>query len=141
MKFPYQKLPILQDSDPQKPKIARPYVPVYLHGPRGKTDAPFYALLDSGADQVLLPAELAEVVGIDDFKNTKQHSRTVGVASQVTETYYHDLHLQIEGDTRTLPTTVGFAEDVVVPLLGRALFKHFRLVIFDEAGEQVDLKT
>ncbi|MFH1192708.1 MAG: hypothetical protein V1656_00075 [Candidatus Jorgensenbacteria bacterium] len=44
--------------------MPRPYIPVYLIGKTKSTPSPYYALLDSGADKVLMPADLAQEVWI-----------------------------------------------------------------------------
>lgn len=80
MKFPYQKIPF-EGHDTRTPLIPRPILPVYLHGQKSSTPSPYYALLDSGADKVLMPAELAETVGVKDVK-TGRLEPIVGVANQ-----------------------------------------------------------
>jgi hypothetical protein len=59
VKFHYQKLPVGKFRDPGAPLIARPFIPVYLIGYSQRTESPYYALVDSGADGVLFPADLA----------------------------------------------------------------------------------
>ncbi|GEM_PF-3560746 len=141
MKFSYQKLPIHQSADPFAPKIPRPYLPIYLHGATQSTPSPYFALLDSGADTVLMPEELAELVGIKDIKTGKGPARVVGVGGQTVDIYFHDLEIQVQGDIRKLSTLVGFANTIEVPLLGRTFFKHYREVIFDERKERIELKV
>ncbi len=69
IKFQYQKLPFGKQV-PNQPLISRPFVPVHLLGKDGtKTTAPIYALLDSGADQIIFPSDVASVVGIDALKS------------------------------------------------------------------------
>ena len=141
MKFSYQKLPIHQSVDSRVPRISRPYLPIYLHNKIQSTPSPYFALLDSGADNVLMPAELAEVVGIQDIKGGKNSARIVGVGGQTVDIYFHELEIQVQGDNRRLPTIVGFAEKIEIPLLGRSFFQHFREVVFDEKRERIELKA
>lgn len=63
MKFRYQKLPLF-GHDPRKTLVARPLIPVFLVGNNQKTPSAYYALLDSGADRVIFPADLAVLVGV-----------------------------------------------------------------------------
>ncbi|PIT92016.1 MAG: hypothetical protein COU08_04135 [Candidatus Harrisonbacteria bacterium CG10_big_fil_rev_8_21_14_0_10_42_17] len=106
MKFRYQKLPIL-GSEKERRYISRPLIPVYLKG-KNRTPSPYYALLDSGADRIIFPHELGEVVGIEKIESGFLES-TTGIANQSLDVYYHNLDIQVVGDTRELPVEVGFA--------------------------------
>ena len=106
---------------------------------------PFFAMLDSGADGVLMHSDLALAIGITDIK-TGTLDKTLGIGNQVVDVYYHDdIEIQIIGDNRKLQTRVGFIESdnprQVIPLLGRTFFKHFRAVIFEENNERIELKV
>lgn len=140
MKFRYQKLPYL-GHDPSQPFIARPYLPVHLHGSGKSTRSPYYALLDSGADHVLLPADLAKEIGIAHIRTGRGPTFTVGIANQRAEVYYFDLALQLVGDARHLPIRIGFSDAIFIPILGRSFFRHFTSVTFSEAKEEVELKA
>ena len=136
MKFPYAKLPFHGNDS-----IARPYLAVYLFGGEHKTEFPFYALLDSGADRVIFPEELARVVGIEDITQSADREPTIGFAGQTVDIYYHDLELQLVGDPRKLPVSVGFAPHVSLPLLGRTFFQHFTSVCIKEKKACVEVKV
>lgn len=139
MKFPYQKT--YHAADPRRPLIARPFLPVYLHGKTKSARAPFFALLDSGADYVLFPSDLAKEVGIDDI-TTGRYEPIAAITGQNAEVYYHDgLSIQLLGDNRRLPTVIGFSDKIILPVLGRSFFRHFKSVVFNEAKEEVELKT
>jgi len=140
VKFKYQKLPI-GGYDSRKPLIPRPYIPVYLIGKNQRTGSPYYALLDSGADRVIFPRDLALEVGIKNFKSDGRHEPSIGIGNQTVDVYYHNLKLQILGDTKELNTEVGFAESMAFPILGRSFFKHFKSVVFNESKEEVELKV
>ena len=135
MKYNYLKQ---QGRDPQAAWVARPHVPVFLIGQK-KTDAPFYALLDSGADQVLMPSDLGVYIGINNIKGGRRE-QTIGIASQSTYVYFHNIKIQLTGDARELSISVGFGDDILVPLLGRSFFKHFKEIVFRESKEEVELK-
>ncbi|MEK7651372.1 MAG: hypothetical protein AAB377_02480 [Patescibacteria group bacterium] len=139
MKFSYQKLPF-EGFDTRQPLIARPILPVYLHGKNHRTPSPYYALLDSGADKILMPAELAEVVGIKDFTKGRLEP-TVGIANQRADVYYHDnLSIEIVGHSKKLSISIGFSDKIFLPILGRSFFIHFKSVIFSERKEEIELK-
>lgn len=135
MKFRYQKLPL---QGAHLPWTARPLIPVSLHSEKGSLPAPYYALLDSGADTILLPAEFAAHLGIEDL-TTGRRGAAIGVAGQRAVLYYHEVQLQIVGDPTRLDVEAGFSAEVYIPLLGRSFFAHFRKVVFMETKERVEL--
>lgn len=121
-----------------------PFIPVTLFRGREST-MPFFALLDSGADEVLMHSDFASALGIDDVK-TGILSKTLGIGNQIVDVYYHtDIEIQIVGDSRKLKTRIGFIENnesrQIIPLLGRSFFKHFKAVIFEENNERIELKV
>jgi hypothetical protein len=136
MKFPYLKTP---QKDPNKPFVARPYLPVSLISGTTKTASPYYALLDSGADSVMFPEELAPEVGITDITRGR-HEQAIGIAGQTADVYYHTLHIEVLGDGRRLLMEVGFSKKIFIPILGRTFFRHFKTVAFSEAQEEIELK-
>jgi len=140
MTFRYQRIPF-HGHDPRKPLIARPYIPVYLHGNGEQTKSPYYALLDSGADKVLFPADLAREAGISDVNAGGSVESAIGIGGQRVTINYYNLMLQVLGDERKLPIEVGFSEHIFVPLLGRSFFIHFTHVVFSEGKEMVELKS
>jgi hypothetical protein len=138
MKFGYQKLP-LGNHDSRNPLIPRPLVPIYLVGKERRTRSPYFALLDSGADKVIFPAELAEEVGVLSIEKGVLEP-TLGIAGQRADVYYHLLGLQLLGDLKVLPTEVGFSREVGLPILGRTFFRHFKTVSFSEEQEEIEFK-
>lgn len=139
MKFRYQKF-VLGHHDPTKPLVARPYIPVYLLASSKRTVSPYFALLDSGADSVLFPADLAAEVGIDDIAGGR-FEPAIGIAGQKADVFYHRAQIQVLGAPTLLPIEVGFSKDLLIPILGRTFFRHFRAVVFGEAKEEVELRT
>jgi predicted aspartyl protease len=139
VKFHYQKLPVGKFRDPDAPLIARPFIPVYLIGHSQRTESPYYALVDSGADGVLFPSDLAKEIGIEDIKTHSRYDTGLGVAGRA-DIYYHSLKLQVLGDTKELSLEIGFSDTILVPILGRSFFRCFTSVIFREAKEELELK-
>lgn len=142
MKFSYRKVP--RSSDPRDPHIGVPFIPIILHKGEEST-MPFFALLDSGADQVVMSSDFAEPLGIMNIK-TGVLEQTIGVGSQVVDVYYHEgIEVQVAGNSAKFPTRIGFVETdpgkkKVPPLLGRIFFKHFKSVSFQENNEVIELK-
>lgn len=133
IKFHYQRNPF----GSSRGLIARPFIPVYLTRDTYRS-ALIYALLDSGCDTVIFPADIAAGVGINRIETGKL-LRTIGISQGVADVYYHDLAVQIAGDNRKLSMPVGFLHGAPLPLLGRTLFHHYKLIIFREAAEEVEL--
>lgn len=137
MKFPYYKF---GTGHPNRPFVARPYIPVYLSNDSRRTESPYFALLDSGSDTVMFPTDLAKKIGIDDIK-TGHFAPAVGIAGQTADVYYHDLFVQVLGDATPVPVQVGFSDALVIPILGRPFFRHYRAVVFAETKEEVELRS
>jgi len=139
MKFRYQKLP-LGYYNPKHPLVPRPFLPIHLVGINRKTEAPFWALLDSGADRVIMPIDLAQEVGVYNVEQGRPEP-AMGISGQPVPVYYHPLNIQVIGNSNLLPIEIGFMSAIPIPLLGRSFFKHFTSVIFHEEKEEVELKT
>jgi hypothetical protein len=139
MKFGYQKF-ILGRHDSRKPLVARPLIPVFLVNGARRTRTSYYALLDSGADRIIFPADLAEEVGIGNVESGTLE-QTVGIANQRTNVYFHRLAVQVAGDRRELSVDVGFSREVGLPLLGRSFFEHFKSVTFAQPKGEIELRV
>ena len=63
----------------------------------------------------------------------------VGIAGQRADVYYHNLNIEVLGDSRSFPTEVGFSRTILLPILGRTYFRHFRMVAFHEGTEEMEL--
>ena len=83
-------------------------------------------LVDSGADDCLFPASIAESLGIDlKSGERKEYS---GIAGTV-EAYIHVIEIQIQGFEERLKIAAAFTESEEVPaILGQAgCFDHFKI--------------
>lgn len=89
MKFRYKRI---------TPTLIRPIIPVVLIY-NGKSIA-YEALVDSGADMCVFPAQIGELVGID-IKDGQRGSLG-GVIGKSGELYYHDIILSIGGNETRL---------------------------------------
>lgn len=96
MKFKYKKL---------APGLIRPIIPVTL---LYKDKSVIYeALVDSGADMCMFPAQIGEILGFD-IEDGKKGSLG-GVVGKTVDAYYHDIDIEIGGN-RT-HATIGFTEE------------------------------
>jgi hypothetical protein len=138
VKFRYQKLPF-GIQPPHRPLRARPLIPVRLSRGGKSTPSWFYALLDSGADRVLMPGDLAAELGITDLRSGRSEP-IVGVGNTRLDVHYHPVTVEVAGEGRSLLMDVGFAQVLTVPLLGRSFFGQYRAVVFNERANEVELK-
>lgn len=95
MKFKYKKL---------TPGLIRPIIPITLHY-QGKS-VQYEALVDSGADMCMFPAQIGEILGLDLKKGKK--GQMSGVIGKSADVYYHDIELEIGGNITC--ATVGFTK-------------------------------
>ncbi|MDO8576031.1 MAG: retropepsin-like aspartic protease [bacterium] len=102
----------------------RPIVEVELS--KGKQTRKFLALIDSGADQITMPAAIAEVLGIEREKCPKRSA--VGISMERTEGFIGELDFHIRNQTETFKAPVVFIDTDVPVLLGReGFFNRFRI--------------
>jgi len=102
----------------------RPVVEVELS--RGNQTRKFLALIDSGADQIHMPAAIAEVFGID--RNQCASRSSIGISMERTEGFVGELtfHIQYQPESFTAP--VVFIDTDVPVLLGReGFFDRYRI--------------
>ena len=116
--------------------MARPRIRIRLL--YGSRFVELLALVDSGADDCIFPAEVAQDLGIplDDERTMKYR----GVGSGHITAYFADIVIDV-GGTR-FPLYAGFSDaPSVVPLLGQAGFFDRFEVRFNRPKEIVELKV
>lgn len=96
MKFKYKKL---------APGLIRPIIPVTLH--YNNQSIMYEALVDSGADISMFPAQIGTLLGIDVKGGRK--GDLGGVVGKSVDAYYHDIDIEI-GDNVT-HGTAGFIDE------------------------------
>ena len=107
----------------------RPIVEVTIE--RGRQRRTFLALIDSGADQIIMPSAIAEVSGIDRA-NCPERS-VIGVSMEPIQGFVADLWLRIEHQREYFRAPVVFVDADVPVLLGRECFFDYYRVKFDQA--------
>lgn len=114
----------------------RPFVPVILS--KGKLAAfPIHALVDSGADYCLFPAQVAEIIGLNVKTGVKKS--IYGIGNQKVISYTHKVKLHIV--KYSFETFIDFSESQKIPLLGRdGFFNHFNRVNFDQNKKSILFK-
>src|ERR1700683_1405244 len=102
----------------------RPIVDVTLS--RGNHRRRFLALLDSGADQIWMPAGIADVFGIDRGQCPERIA--MGVSMEPITGFVGELTFQIDGQEDSFQAPVVFIDTEIPVLLGReAFFDRYRI--------------
>jgi hypothetical protein len=102
------------DESPTK----RPIVEVEIS--RGNNKRKFLALVDSGADQIHMPAAIAEVFGID--RKDCRPWRSMGISMESTPGFVGELTFRINKLAEPFTAPVIFIDTSVPVLLGRECF-------------------
>jgi hypothetical protein len=102
----------------------RPVVEVELS--RGTQRRKFLALIDSGADQIMMPSAIAAALGID--RDTSARRTSLGVSMDPIDGFVGHLTFQIEHQTGSFDAPVIFIDTDVPVLLGReGFFDRYRI--------------
>ena len=102
----------------------RPIVEVEIS--RGNQTRKFLALVDSGADQIHMPAAIAEVFGID--RDTCPRRSSMGISMEHIEGFIGELTFRIKDQTETFTAPVVFIDTDIPVLLGReGFFDRYRI--------------
>ena len=129
MKFQYKKY---------GPGVLRPVIPVEIIY-KGETVS-YEALVDSGADCCIFPAQIADVLGIDVESGEKKE---VWGVTGVSEYYYvHFVELIVGG--WSYDVKVGFLPNIArlgYGILGQKGFFDTFIVKFDLLKSEIELKT
>ncbi len=120
--------------------ILRPVITIGIAGT--KSVARWDALVDTGADETLLPLSLASLLGVE--LDQEATSQAAGISGDKLTIYYGDVELQIVDGNKTVTwkTIVGFVEfgssDDEVIVLGHGGCLDYFTASFD--GENAELE-
>ena len=93
---------------------------------KGNQKRKFLALVDSGADQIHMPAAIAEVFGID--RDTCKPWISIGISMERTSGFIANLTFHIQHQLNSFVAPVIFIDTDVPVLLGReGFFDHYRI--------------
>jgi hypothetical protein len=102
----------------------RPIVEVAIS--RGQQRRTFLALIDSGADHIIMPAAIAEVFGIERHQGPNRP--VMGVSMEPIEGFVGQLTLHIAHQEEPFDAPVVFVDTDVPVLLGReGFFDRYRI--------------
>lgn len=140
MKFPYREYVSQFPGTTDFRLILRPVITIRILGP--KSDTLWDALVDTGADETLLPLSLADLLGVE--LDEAATSQAAGISGDKLTIHYGDVEFQMESgnDMATWRTTVGFVEfgsaDDEVIVLGHGGCLDYFTANFD--GENAELE-
>lgn len=121
---------------PNQTSTTQPYIPTtFINGDK---KIGIYALVDSGAYATLLSSQICPILGIK-LEDGKE-SVAVGISGLPQRTFFHNIRMEVGGYTHEC--YVGFVEGqpVQAVLLGqKCFFHHFKKVIFDYNGGEIEL--
>lgn len=145
LRFPYLDEPLYASPPPSMPDDAqrrwRPLIPISVQGPSGRSVAFGRALVDPGADDTVLPLEIAELLAVSFYPATSHSLRWRG---QRYSLRYGDVTLELVDDDGTVlawPAVVAFtAAPVRYPLLGICGCLEFLDVTFRGADRLIELE-
>lgn len=117
-----------------------PYVPIYIQDKKGK-QIRIVSLIDSGADDTVVPKDLAILLGLSEKGN---ETETAGIGGRV-RVKESRLSLSVRGEHEQysfeIPVLILQDENINVPLLlGRhGFFEHFHIT-FKQDQQKIVLK-
>lgn len=118
-------------------EVFRPTIPIVVVY-RGKSSWDLQALVDSGSDRNLFPAQIGEYVGLDIKKGKPRPIRGIGDHDVIA--YTHRLKILAAG--KTFDAEVDFSYEQKAPLLGRfGFFNFFKEVSFNEKAKEITFKS
>jgi hypothetical protein len=86
----------------------------------------FLAIIDSGADNIILPAYIAELFGID--KRACRRYSVMGISLENTPGFVAELDFRLQNHSEVFTAPVVFIEKNVPPLLGQeGFFDNYRV--------------
>ena len=133
MKYKYTAIRGLKNINGRTTK--RPIVMVQLSKGNQKRD--FFALIDSGADQISMPAYIAELFGIRE--EDAQPRSMMGITMQAERAFVGDLEIQIQDQQRSFAAPVVFVHSEMPIVLGRETFFDRYRIKFEQDHDTFDI--
>jgi hypothetical protein len=138
MRFPYEAYPVPGIGEGRVAIVHRPVVPVRVFGPNGGEE--LRGLVDSGADDTLLPDLLIEVLGVVIAPGDTTLIRGVGGGRLVVPFGVVDLELSKSRRKYRWSAKVGFTPGFQVILGNAGFLRHFTATL-DGLRRRVTLKS
>jgi len=146
MKFDFLKLnAIPSPAFPTRTHNYRPIINAHICSIDLPRRIHYYVLLDSGADYNLFHADLAELIGIKDYKSGKEQ-KMFGIEGDGIMSYFHDIIIEIGG--WKYKAYSGFTDfegkkshdKMPYGILGQIGFFEYFNVSFDYSKVQIEIR-
>lgn len=143
MKFKYKKLLFSPVSPFLGKTVIRPIIPITIS--HKNKSVRYDALIDSGADFCILPAELGEYIEIEIKKGIKENFGGIQKQKDCDNrpvAYIHEIILEVGGYKNRM--MIGFSYDIAqlgCGILGQKGFFNLFNVSFDYRRGEVELKA
>lgn len=135
MKFKYKPFFDLPESEGGSDVL--PLLSVRLKN--GRNELTVRCLVDSGASETLLSADIAELLGIDLTKAEEQSY--IGIGETPIRGFSHKLMLKVSGFDEWIVVIAGFIPENEMPLLGHSGFFESYEVTFRAFYKSFEIKT
>ena len=138
IRFDYEARPIWVDKDKKIiDALYAPIVQIRIAAHHKMYPRILECLVDSGSDYNLLPADIADLLGIKLKKG--EEVEHIGIGDIAITAYRHRAKLFIQ--RHSFETDIDFSRANKFQILGRyAFFRFFKKVIFDEVKKRVELE-
>lgn len=119
--------------------LLRPFLDVRYTNPHTGVSYQTSALIDTGADSCVLPAEMAGLLGHDLFSG--EPTQFKGISGEVQTYYRHTMNINIDGyDFTTSDVMIAFSDTIKRPILGVKTFLCNFVLTVDYPGKTFSLK-
>lgn len=140
MKFKYRKIELPKsDAFPERHFALRPIIPIFFRIPKSGRKIGYEALVDSGADYNIFPAQVAEIMGLDITRG--RLDIFAGVGGGKYRAYFHPVKMCI-GEWE-YDTDCAFSYDVApwgYGVLGQRGFFDRAAVRFNYQKEEIEIE-
>ena len=134
-KFYYTQFPVVDNHGKKIGKVARPIIEIVINFRHGKMVGPIEALIDSGADHNLFPAEIASALGIN-LKKGKKFS-TFGISGDEIVVYRHyGIKIFVNGSSFETSIDCSDKYHEIVLLGQQGFFDKLKKITFDRVNEE-----
>jgi predicted aspartyl protease len=138
MRFPYRRYDVKPSAErPEATAIYRPVIPIRVFGPEGQLS--LFGLLDTGADATVLPAFVAQRLGVH-LQPQQASYRAVGGSVVAVSFGTIELEVRQSDEAHRWSAQVGFLDERTVAVLGHAGFLERFDATFRAARREVILE-
>ena len=136
----YEELEFFDPKTSRRAKIYRTVVRVQLIK-RGFKLFPIDCLIDSGADTIIFPTDLAHYFKVNYKKGYETEFRVAdGGSAKLFEMPYEKHQIDLFVDDVRIKEKIHFSQGQKIPLLGQDFFKYFKIT-FQRAKKKFSLEA